>query len=450
MSEGLDLGFLDDLQDHRHTARRRRARAGLGVSIAITVAWAVFVVTSGHLGRVADNWVASITMVAGSFVAGSTPQGGGAVAFPVLTKGLEVPAEVARSFSLCIQTVGMGAAATVILITRRTIARLAVLVAGPCAAVTFVITVVLVGDPDRPFLPAVVPGPYVKVTFTLVVASMAFIVWLGSRVPIREVRTSLPPATPRRIALLALGGTLGGLSAALVGSGADVLVYLFVVVLFGLDPRVGVPTSVLTMATVSITGFVVLGLLDGQLSVGLAGEAVATLDGNAVALAHDAATFGPGEPLPATRFDLFGLWIAAVPVVAWGAPLGSWAASKLSARTLVGFVAALATAEVVSTIIFLEDLRTDAALAGYAVVGLVVLLTVLSLAKRARHEIVGVPAVDTGRTLVRGSLDVADGYRTALDPAAARLRDPAGPADGTDGEQQAADDLDDRQPKGDA
>ncbi len=103
----------------RSADTRRRARGALGVSVGVTVVWLVWVLAAGLWDRVIDNWVSSVTMVFGSFVAGSTPQGGGAVAFPVFTKGLEVPSEVARSFSLFIQVVGMGCASAGILIRRR-------------------------------------------------------------------------------------------------------------------------------------------------------------------------------------------------------------------------------------------------------------------------------------------------------------------------------------------
>ncbi len=46
-------------------------------------------------------------MVFGSFVAGSTAAGGGAVSFPVFTKLLHIPADEARTFGLLIQSVGM-------------------------------------------------------------------------------------------------------------------------------------------------------------------------------------------------------------------------------------------------------------------------------------------------------------------------------------------------------
>ncbi|RJE76142.1 hypothetical protein BGP78_14125 [Pseudoalteromonas sp. MSK9-3] len=53
------------------------------------------------------SWKTGLTMLFGSFVAGSTPLGGWAVAFPILTKVLAVPAEDAKVFSLFIQSIGM-------------------------------------------------------------------------------------------------------------------------------------------------------------------------------------------------------------------------------------------------------------------------------------------------------------------------------------------------------
>ena len=48
----------------------------------------------------------SLTMVFGATVAGMTSEGGGSVAFPVMTLALEIQPGVARDFSLMIQSVG--------------------------------------------------------------------------------------------------------------------------------------------------------------------------------------------------------------------------------------------------------------------------------------------------------------------------------------------------------
>ena len=63
----------------------------------------------------------SLTMTAGSFVAGATPTGGAAVAFPVFTKVLQIPTNEARTFGLMIQSIGMTSAALFILQKRLTI-----------------------------------------------------------------------------------------------------------------------------------------------------------------------------------------------------------------------------------------------------------------------------------------------------------------------------------------
>ena len=81
---------------------------------AATVAWLVYVLSAGELDRLSHHWESAFTMIFGSFLAGSSPEGGGAVAFPVFTKVLEVPAQVARTFSLSIQAVGMTMAALII------------------------------------------------------------------------------------------------------------------------------------------------------------------------------------------------------------------------------------------------------------------------------------------------------------------------------------------------
>jgi len=48
----------------------------------------------------------SITMVIGSMVAGATSEGGGAVAFPVMTLALKIKPSIARDFSLMTQSCG--------------------------------------------------------------------------------------------------------------------------------------------------------------------------------------------------------------------------------------------------------------------------------------------------------------------------------------------------------
>ncbi len=397
--DALSLAVADGARARQRIARRR-LRLGLAFSGLVTLAWSIAVTIADQWDRVADHWLAAITMVFGSFVAGATPQGGGAVAFPVFTKALEVPPEAARSFSLCIQAIGMGSASISILINRRTVEWRSALTAAAVGSTTLIATLLLLGDPSKPFWPVDLPGSYVKVTFTVVLCSMAWVVILSRRVPVRSVSERLPDLNVRLRIALVIAGAIGGVAAALVGSGVDLMVYLFVVVLFGVRAGVGVPTSVIAMALVSIVGLVLLGVVDDQFASQIGNDGLVRAVGGESLV----------TPLTVRQADLFGMWLAALPVVAWGAPIGSLVAARMSANSLVKLVVALAAAETLSTVVFLEDLRTDRQLLGFGFVALVVSLGGLTLVARNRQRLFGLPPLRPGTLLTRGNVEVAAGY----------------------------------------
>lgn len=391
-----DFSYVDDAAAIRASSRRRRMWIAFGFSGLVTLVWLVAVIAFGQWGRIWDNIVAAPTMLFGSFVAGSTPQGGGAVAFPVFTKGLGISSEVARTFSLAIQSIGMTAATVSILVRRIPVSAPAILWALPPGIVGLFLGFGVLSDSSAPFWPSVLPGVYVKVGFTLLVVVMAFVVFLGSRVPAREVRTRLVPLTGRQIPFIVVAGFIGGLVSSQVGSGMDVLLYLAVVVILGLDSRVGVPSSVIVMASLSVIGFVYLGLIQGHFFLEFDAGFLTSVGGVPIA---------DPQSYPASRYDLFGLWLAAVPIVCWGAPLGAAFAARITSRQLALFVALLAATEAITTIVFVTELRSDPGVIAFAITGAVVLLVVMYLCVQIRHRIAGV-WLDPSRSLTREAVDV--------------------------------------------
>ena len=69
----------------------------------------LFVVSSGDsqnsFAAVFQYWPASVAMVLGSFIAGSTPLGGGIVAFPVSVLVLQFTSSESRDASVLVQTI---------------------------------------------------------------------------------------------------------------------------------------------------------------------------------------------------------------------------------------------------------------------------------------------------------------------------------------------------------
>ena len=72
--------------------------------------WAWLFWNFNSLEFLAEHWYYPAVMVLGAFVAGLTPEGGGAVAFPVLSVFFQIDRVLARDFSLMIQSVGMTSA----------------------------------------------------------------------------------------------------------------------------------------------------------------------------------------------------------------------------------------------------------------------------------------------------------------------------------------------------
>src|SRR6266853_3155161 len=95
----------------RQTSRRRDPlRYWKACVIVFLLGWVAVVGGLGYWVAVRQHWPMSIVMILGSLVAGSTPMGGGTVAFPILVLWFHQPASDARTFGLIVQALGMTSA----------------------------------------------------------------------------------------------------------------------------------------------------------------------------------------------------------------------------------------------------------------------------------------------------------------------------------------------------
>ncbi|MBU3741456.1 MAG: sulfite exporter TauE/SafE family protein [Candidatus Kapabacteria bacterium] len=239
------------------------------------------------LQHLAAWWPASVTMVFGSFIAGASAEGGGAVAFPVFTLILKIPPDAARNFSLMIQSVGMVSASAMIIGLRIPIEHRAVIIPSIGGIVGMVLGTYTVA-------PLMEPVP-TKLFFVSLWLGFGIGLWRINRSATRHVRESLPARLERRDVLILLTtGFIGGIVTSVVGNGIDMLTFCVLTLWYGLSEKVSTPTSVVLMSVLTVAGT--------AFHAGVVND------------------IGPKE---------FNAWIAAAPVVVFVAPLGAWVASKL-------------------------------------------------------------------------------------------------------------------------
>ncbi|MFC8848099.1 MULTISPECIES: TSUP family transporter [unclassified Micromonospora] len=298
---------VDDLPARKNLRNLRTALLfNLGIAVVVIFAWfAVGGVTA--IGHLREHWRIAVTMVFGSLVGGGTSEGGGAVAFPVFTKVLEIPATDARLFTYAIQSVGMTAASLSILFLRAPIERRVLKIGAPAGMVGVLLTTL--------FAAQGLPMASIRAYFTVLLTA------LGIALIVQQLRRNeshntqvMPYGTGERI-VIAIGGFVGGLVSGLVGVGENTVMFIVMVLLFRVSEKIATPTTVILMTVVSITAFF----------------SHAVLLGTFVA--------------PVTEY-----WQAAIPIVVIGAPLGTLIYSRMSRRTIRTVLIVLIAVELVSTI----------------------------------------------------------------------------------------------------
>lgn len=258
-------------------------------TLLVWLGWLLLMADGGNWGVFGDsadegvpNWYMSITMAVGSFIAGATSEGGGAVAFPVMTLFFKVPPGTARDFSLMIQTVGMNAAAFAIFFMAVRVENKALLWATLGGAIGVIF--------GMEFVAGLLPPAFAKMLFISCWLAFAFGLYWINRYHDREVHLSITHFLPRHAAMLVGTGIIGGVITAITGSGLDIATFALLVLRLRISERVATPTSVILMAFNATIGF---------------GYKALFMEGGMAS-------------------DAWGYWYACVPIVVVGAPLGAW------------------------------------------------------------------------------------------------------------------------------
>jgi uncharacterized membrane protein YfcA len=263
--------------------------------LIVILSWIVYTwnIDLGALYR--KRWPAALTMIFGSFVAGSSPEGSAAISFPIFTLGLHIAPAIARNFSFAIQSIGMTGASLLILglrikvewnyIKYVTIGGIFGLVLGTYEIVPLVSPVMA------------------KLFFVSLWLSFGIALWRENRHPSRKVFDEIIDLKFSNIIGLMVFGFIGGIISSLFGTGINIFTYCIMTIYYGVSEKVATPSSVIIMTIETILGF----FLHAQL-------------------------------VKDFQQDAFDMWIACVPIVVFFAPLGAFVVSKLPRLLIAKFL----------------------------------------------------------------------------------------------------------------
>jgi len=216
--------------------------------------WAWLFWNFNSLGFLAEHWYYPAVMVLGAFVAGLTPEGGGAVAFPVLSVFFQIDRVLARDFSLMIQSVGM-TSASVFILSRAERAAFKPLVAF--------LPVCFCGFVAGMFFLQGIPVYLIQALFLSLITTFTLAYVLGKH---RGEGSEIGKLRSGDFLWLAVVLFLGGICASLFGTGADILIYTLLVTRFRMRERVATEMSIVLMASMSLLGFGYRHFVEGAIS----------------------------------------------------------------------------------------------------------------------------------------------------------------------------------------
>ena len=232
------------------------------------------------------QWATVITMILGSFIAGASPEGSAAVAYPIFTLILKIDPPVARNFAFAIQSIGMTSASLLII--------------GMRLKVDWnYIIFVTIGGVFGLFLGTYFVVPYIspvqaKLFFVSLYLSFGIALWMQNRRQQREVFDKIENFKNSDKGRLIAFGLVGGIISSIFGTGINIFTFCLMTIYYRVSEKVATPSSVIIMTMETILGL----FIHTQLTKDFQPEA-------------------------------FEIWLACVPFVAIFAPLGAFVISKM-------------------------------------------------------------------------------------------------------------------------
>ena len=271
--------------------RRKSLYIFTPVALLILLIWGIFMHLTSSWQLFADNWFMTVTMIFGSFIAGASSEGGGAIAYPVMTLLFNIEPDVARNFSFAIQSIGMVMASFWILISKIKIEKNYLLLAGIGGFFGIIAGSVFIAPYVKP--------DFAKMMFVSFWLSFGIALWVVNFLNHRKSVDILPNLSRFQSIELLMVGLVGGIFSSILGNGLDICTFSYVVLKYRLSEKVATPTSVILMASNAVVGFGLNTLI-----------------------------------LDTMQTEAINYWLVSIPVVIFGAPMGAYLITLIKRKTI--------------------------------------------------------------------------------------------------------------------
>ncbi len=274
---------------------------------SLFAAWVLYMTFYQLWHLFADNWFMTVVMIFGSFIAGASSEGGGAIAYPAMTLLFNIEPDVARNFSFAIQSFGMTCAAIWIFLSGIKIEKTYLLLAGVGGFIGIIFGSFFV-------LPYVLPN-YAKMMFVSFWLSFGIALFVVNFVKANDSIDALPKLSKRQKTELVLVGMMGGVFSSILGNGLDICTFAYVVLKYGLSEKIATPTSVILMASNAIIGFLMHSFV-----------------------------------LNTMQAEAINYLLVCIPVVIFGAPMGAFVISKIGRKTIAALLIVIIIVQFITAI----------------------------------------------------------------------------------------------------
>ena len=282
------------------------------------------VTSSFHL--IPENLWVMVTMVFGSFIAGSSPEGSAAIAYPVFTLLLNIDPSDARNFAFAIQSIGMTAASVFIISSKIKVDWSYIKLVSVPGALGLILSMY--------FIAPLIQGPVAKLSFVSIWMSFGLIMLFDNYFGTRAVKEKLEIKKKYEIIIIIAGGFIGGMVSAIFGTGINMLTFCLLIIFFNVDEKVATPSSIIIMTIETIIGFFWHHFVFKDIS---------TIS--------------------------YNMWLCAIPVVIFFAPLGTYLMSKTSRKLYNSMLYTLFIIQYIGAVIVLKPTGV------YLLITIVIILT---------------------------------------------------------------------------